>query len=84
MPIDFRFLFARTHLLLRAALLFRHDHTHIRSKRPHRFGKRGPGVLHKECDGSTMRAAAKAVIKLFGGTNGKGRRFFVVKGAKAE
>jgi len=41
-------------------------------------------MLDKKGYGATMSSAAKAVIKLFGRTNGERRAFFVVKRTKAK
>ena len=40
------------------------------------------GILHQKSDRSSMRAAAKTMVKLLGRANRKARRFFIMKGAQ--
>ena len=42
------------------------------------------GMLHEKTDRRPMGSASKAVVKLLGGTHGKGRRFFAVKRAEPQ
>src|SRR5579864_2215055 len=49
----------------------------------HRFRKRGLVHLHHELKNVAALAAAEAVVKLLGGVNGEGRRFFLMEWAKA-
>src|SRR5690554_987929 len=70
--------------LARAARFFGHDHTDFGCQRPDSFREGGSGVLYQKRNGTAVSAAAKAVIKLFGGTDREGRGFFVVKRAKTK
>lgn len=59
-------------------------HAHGRRQRAHRFREAGTSVLHQKRDGAAVLTTTKTVIELFGGTDSKGRRLFLVERAKAK
>jgi hypothetical protein len=66
-----------------AIILFRHRHADALRQVLDRFDEAEAGVLDQETDCGTVRTAAKAVIELFGRTDGEAGRFFVMKRAQA-
>ena len=69
--------------VLRAGAVIRHLHAVLGGQVLHGFDKAQAVVLHQEIDGITAFAAAKAVVELLAGADGKRGGFFAMKGAKA-
>src|SRR5690606_27301499 len=81
---DFCLALLRSSPLPGTLFLFRNRHSDSAGQRPHSLREACPCMLGQESNGSTMRTAAKAVIRLFGWTDSEGWRFFVMKRTEAK
>lgn len=68
--------------LLRGGVVLRHGQPRLLRQCPHGFCKAHAQVFHQKADGVAVFAAAKAVVELFGGTDGERGRFFAVERAQ--
>jgi hypothetical protein len=64
--------------------LLRHRQADLPCQVFHGLDEAEAGILHEEADGAAVRPAAEAVIELFRGADGKGRRLLAVEGTAGD